>query len=714
VEPDAPRERVRVRKRKRSRRPRVRSPWLLIPLGALVLLVIAGGLLARDVQRVRTSLLAAQSSLLEVREAAGGIDVDAAAAALARADADLAEARSRSGGPLWSVAARMPVAGDSITVTREVVRTASALVDVAEQAVTEGSELLGDGLDVTVEDGRLDLGPLHAARELLAGLPLERLTEARARLAAAEPRWAPGQVLEGRADTLMVASEVIGSVERGRALLSALPTFLGEQGQRRYFLGVQTPAELRGTGGLIGYYAVLEAEAGRLELAQSGVYDTFEDLEDDAPTTGTIGQLAGDVTDGVPVSDEYAARYAHTASPAFFSNVNVDPDLPTTAPIMLGLFEKRTGERLDGVVLVDPVAMEMILRAIGEGIEIPSEVPQDAGLGEALPADRFAEFAMIDVYEQLGSDRSRDRKLALRATGDAVFARVVGGSWDGVAVSRALGDAAAGRHVQLYSRDGDEQEAFARVGVAGRLAATEGADLLAVTANNAVGGKQDVHLGHRVAAEVQLDDPRRDDEGHVTLQRRTDLRVEVDNPLPSEGMDEYIIGNCLVGTEGSGCFDGPPGVNRTWFTAWAPGAARLASPADGQALSGVRATEFRGLSAFDRYLETPSQDVAGFDLAWEGRAPASTDAGDLLYELTWWSQAKAIPTLLDVTVAAPVGWRVAKVEVSGGGSGQGLGAFGQGQVLTAEVDGDGRAHVTGTVTADTQLRVRMVGDDLTP
>jgi hypothetical protein len=698
------RERVRVRRGRRRSRPR--SPLVLVVLGVLVLAVAVGVLLVRDVQRVRSSLVAAQVSLEEVRGAVGAVEVERAAAALDRADAELAEARSRTGGPLWSLAAAVPVAGDSVTTTREVVRTASALVEVADVAVVEGAQLLGDGLDVQVADGRLDLGPLTAARTLLEELPLARLVEARDRLASARPRWAPGEVMQGRAETLAAADEVIGTVDRGQQILTALPSFLGERGERRYFLGVQTPAELRGTGGLIGYFAVLAVESGRFTLEQSDVYDALEDLEDAAPTTGYVGDLSGDLADGVEVSDEFAARYGHTAAPAFFSNVNVDPDLPTTAEVMLDLYELRMGERLDGVILVDPLAMQDLLVAIGGGIDVPSEL-SGGDLPSELPADRFAEFATVDVYERYGSDASDERKLLLRGLGDAAFARVFDGAWDGVAVSRAMADTASGRHLQVYSRDGDEQAAFERVGVTGSLHAPDGADLLTVTANNAVGGKQDVHLGHNVSADITLADPRRSDDGEVTLARRTDLRVEVDNPLPSEGMDEYIIGNCLVDDALGGCFDGPPGVNRTWFTAWAPGTSRLAALADGRGVESVRATEFRGLAAFDRYLETEPLSSNSFDLAYEGRAVATDENGGLTYELAWWAQSKAIPTLLDIAIAPPEGWRIAALEVSGGGSGLGSGPHGAGQPLTAEVR-DGLGRLGGTATEDAVLRVELV------
>jgi hypothetical protein len=685
--------------------------------GLVVLVALAGLLLARDLLAVRQSLTAAQASLAEVRTAAGAIDVEAASASLAQADRDLADARSRSGGPLWTLGTRLPVVGDSVSVTRGVVRVASAALDVAQEAVAAGDQLVGTGLDVRVADGQVDLAPLEQAREVLAALPLDGLVAARDPLRATEPGWAPQELLDGRRDTLRLADEAIGSIERGRELLDVLPSFLGTEGPRSYFLGVQTPAELRGTGGLIGYYAVLTVEDGRFELSPSEVFEALDEVgggpDGDpaaAPATGRIGQLSGDVTEGAQVDEEFRLRYDHTAAAGLFSNVNVDPDLPTTARVALDLFELRTGEQLDGLVLTDPVALEGILTAAGGELEVPEVAMDEVDLPATISPAAFAEFVTVDVYEQLGSGRGEERKLLLRSLGDLAFAAVFDGAWDGVTMSRALGDAASSRHLQVFSRHEAEQAAFEELGVAGALRAPDRGDLIAVTANNAVGGKQDVHLGHRIALDVELQDPLRDGE-EVTVLRTATVRTEVDNPLPAEGMDLYVIGNCLVGGDANQCFEGPPGENRTWFTVWFPRGTDLVEERGDDGRNRIRSGSIRSLTAFDRYLETPPESQLGFELDVTGEAPARTDAGDLLYDLTWWAQSKATPTLLDLRVAPPDGWRITDVEVEGGGDGRGFGAFGDGEPLDVRIGDDGRAALTGTVTADTVLRLRMTGDD---
>lgn len=702
-------ERVRVRvRRKRRRRSRLRWLWLPVVAGLVLLIAIAGALLARDALEVRRSLVVAQDELATVRAATAGLDLDRASASLARAEAELADARVRTVGPLWGLAAVLPVVGDSVEVTRAVVLTASAAVDVARGVVAEGGDLLGDGLRIEVVDDRVDLAPLLAARDVLVGLPLDQLAAARDRLRAADPQWAPEELLDGRLRTLELADETLVTLERGRELLTALPGFLGADGPREYFLGVQTPAELRGTGGLIGYFAVLTIDDGRFQLGTSEAYDGLADGDgevDANAVTQRIGTLGGDPADGAAVDRDFAAQYGHVAAAGNFSNVNVDPDLTVTAPVALDLFEVRTGRTLDGMVLLDQVALGDLLTAVGAELEIPAEFRVDNDLSASVPPQELTRLLTIGLYEELGDERSGERKALLEHLGDAAFAAVFAGNWDGIRVAQALAETSSGRHLQLHSREPAEQGAFTMVGIGGALQAPEGADLFAVTANNAVGGKQDVHVGHRIGLEVALDDVRRDERG-ITAVRTATVRTELENPLPAAGMDRYIIGNCLVDEARNQCFEGPPGENRTWFTVWTPGDSALLDVRADDGRVALRSNELRGLRVFDRFLETPSRSRSAFEVDIDGIVEARLESGELVYELAWWEQAKAIPTLLEVTLTPPDGWTVVDVEVAGGGDGRGLGVLGDGELLEARVE-DGRARLSGTVSADTNLTVRM-------
>jgi hypothetical protein len=313
----------------------------------------------------------------------------------------------------------------------------------------------------------------------------------------------------------------------------------------------------------------------------------------------------------------------------------------------------------------------------------------------------------VDVYDTLGSDRSDERKEVLGAIGDAAVAGVIGGGWDEIAMARAITGASVDRHLQVFSEDDREQEAFVEVGVGGALDLPTDADLLAVTANNAVGGKQDVHLGNTVEAMIRLEDIGQAADGTITAARTADIEVTVDNPLPASGLDEYIIGNCVRDDGTIGCFEGPPGWNWTWFSTWMPGSTGVAAASadNGEEVTGV--SDYRGFTVVDQFQATAPESSSSFELTTIGPVPLQVAETAFVYELQWWRQSKAIPDLLDIVVQAPEGWTVDAVEVVGGGTGRGAGVHGGGQELRADVQGTA-ARLSGTVTAHTKLRVSLV------
>jgi hypothetical protein len=685
----------------------------MLLLALLIGIPVGAGLLALDLFQVRAALQSARTSMSDAVVAISEVDLDRANLALDSADTELARARDHSSGPLWAVASVVPIVRDPTTTTQQIVEVASAAVAVGRTALTEGEPIVRDGLAIGVEDGRIDLGPLRDASDLLASLPVERLVGARDQLAAPRSGWVPEVLWEARADSLQLADRAIDTVSHARTVTAALPGFLGADGPRRYFVGVQTSAELRGTGGLIGFWGILSADEGRLVFGDSEVYEALDEIEGTPPDESSveqIGTLVGPFDEGVDADPEYLARYARVAGDSFFSNVNLDPDLPTTARVALDLYELRTGETLDGMILLDPAGLQQLLSAIGPELPVPPEVAAPLGLEASLPTERFAQLVTVDVYDTLGSDRSDERKVVLREIGDAAVAGVLGGGWDEVAMARAIVGASAERHLQVFSEDTGEQDAFVEVGVGGALDLPADADVLAVTANNAVGGKQDVHLGNTIEAVIQLDDIGQAADGTITAVRTSDIEVTVDNPLPSSGIDEYIIGNCVREDGDIACFEGPPGWNWTWFSAWVPGSTGLAGARtdEGDDLSDVTAvSQYRGFTVVDQYQATPPESSSSFGLTTIGRVPLQVAETSFVYELQWWRQSKAIPDLLDVLVQAPPGWTVEAVEVTGGGTGRGAGVHGGGQQLRADLQGTA-ARLSGTVTAHTRLRVSLV------
>jgi hypothetical protein len=706
------RQRVRVRK-KRKRRPirRWGGWWLVLPilLGALVFAGAVTALLARDVVVVRDALVATQDELRAVQRALGSADMDAAEQRLLAADQELAVARARSRGPLWSLAGAVPVAGRPILLVRALVDVATDATGLTTVAVQEGGALLADGIDIRVEDGQVDLTLLEGAAELLALLPADPLARSTAALAAADPGGSPQVVLEARDLVLELAVDTLDLVERTDALLSALPGFLGVNEPRRYFVGVQTSGELRGTGGLVGFFLVLVIDDGRFSIDGVDVYEGLEDVEggpDDSVPVSQVGVLGRGGEADAPA--DFAGRYAINGATSQFNNVNLDPDLPVVAEVALDLYEERTGEVLDGLILLDAIGFQAVLEATRTDLTLPDRVVQETGREPVIPAAEAARFTTIDIYELYGSGFGRQRKELLADLGADAFARVFAGGWDGVRVATTIAEAAADRHLQVYSRDPQEQRSFGAVRAIGAFAdAPPMGDRLAVTANNAVGGKQDVHLGHRFEVEVELGAVRLDDDPGPAVTRQTTVRTTLVNPLGPTGLDEYIIGNCPVGEGRNRCFEGPPGWNRTWWSVWtAPDELVVATDGDDGPVVPWPDT-MHGLRVLDHTQETAPRSESWFELTLEGDVALEVDGDDLSYRWNWWRQAKAIPDLLDVVIVAPPGYEVVDASLEGVGSGVGLlGVDADAEPAQLEVTGD-RVRLHGAVSRDTSVTLRL-------
>jgi hypothetical protein len=376
----------------------------------------------------------------------------------------------------------------------------------------------------------------------------------------------------------------------------------------------------------------------------------------------------------VAVSAAFAQRYGRLDAARSFSNVNLDPDLATTATVALDLFAEREGARVDGLVLFDPFGLQALLEALDITLVLPPELIEGTDAPATLPAADFARFVTVDVYDAFGEERSEERDRLTEQLGDQALAAVFGRDWDATRLAVALIDASAGRHLQVFSRRTDEQAALAATPVGGDLAgalADPRRDVIALTHNNAVGGKQDVHLGHRSSIGIELLAPSatalREARGTVEIERRMVIETTIVNTLEPGAFDRYITGNCLVGEATYGCFRGPEAHNRSWMTFWLDPATQVTQVTDQQGFPSVAQGEMHGAATYDVFVTVPPIEQRSVRLEAIGPQAVTLDPdGSLSYELVLWRQAKGVPDVIDVTVTAPDGYVVDDARLVGG------------------------------------------------
>ncbi|TVR37379.1 MAG: DUF4012 domain-containing protein [Nitriliruptor sp.] len=608
----------------------------------------------------------------------------------------------------WRVAESLPFVGGDVAALRALATTGAAAADIAEQLLDAARPVIERGADAVVVDGRLELDLLAGIADALDRADVDGLETTRRDLTDLADRPRVDALADAARQVLDVTGELATAVPEAGETLSLLLDLLGRDGPRRYLVAVQNPGELRGTGGLIGFLAVLELADGEVTLAEPTGIDS--DTAIDGTVLVPLGAFSRSTRFDIDAPAAYQSRYGSVGGATFLPSTNVDPDLPTVAPLVLAQYEQASGERLEGLFALDPLGLQLLFEAIGS-LDVPDDA---AALSEALPdpipADRIAEVLLIDSYEELGGGSPERRRYHAEVAG-AALREVLSGDWEPLEIGRALRGATDARHLQLHSAAPGEQRQLERLGIAGGLRAQEASDdLLAVTVVNIGGNKADVHVAHELQHEVRLEVVETDT--GQQLWRDSASRLRIVNAVDVDS-DPYIS-TSLLPTRPSEPRQttGELGLVRSWITLWAPPGATLlgAEDLDGEPLTTWRDT-IHGLQTVDHLLDTPHEQTTGVDIALRGATGVTVEGDRVTYPLTLWRQAKGIADHLDVAIEAPAGWRISDVELVTGGPAIGLGPAPFTDAVEVTARSPGELRLEGAMTADVRVVLELERDD---
>lgn len=472
---------------------------------ALVTVVgVAALLTARSAQR---DLVDAGLNLERARDAVDQGDVEGAADAFAESGRAASTAVAALHTPQLNLAGFLPVIGDSVRSATATAEAATLIADAGTGLFQEVAALPG-GLDaLTPREQRVptELAGLADGFERAHQL----ITLAGRIVDSAPADTTVDEVDDARALLMREIEVVLPRLQQLAALSRAVPAFLGADGPRRYFVGAQNPAELRGTGGLIGAFAIMTVEDGRIEI---GDFASISTLENDLPPPAVS-------------NPDYLERYAGHLQPGFgarWSNINFTPDVPTAAEAILSSYRTATREELHGVVVVDPYALQALMRVTG-----PTMIPR---IGR-VTADDVVEVVTNRAPEYFDSSGERKETLGDVATG--VVDDFLTGGHDPADQARALADAVAGGHTLLFSVDAEVQADLEAAGLGGALGAAE-PGFLAVFGNNLSESKLDYYLDRHVRYELF---PNPDGSANAVIE------VTLTNLAPVSGSPEHVIGS---------------------------------------------------------------------------------------------------------------------------------------------------------------------------
>src|SRR4051812_43077716 len=230
--------------------------------GLSLLWLIVTGLLAKQ------ALSQLQGRLAEIRALVADGRIDQART-LAKDIPVLSQRAHRlTTGPVWWTVAHIPYFGEPVEVARG---TAVAANDVGSGAVPRLINVLHliDPTRLRANGNTVRLGPLRRA----AG-PLQEAAD-RMDAAASEVAGLPADTWLSAIDSRRIEFAAELNVVRGYVDAAArgsriLPTMLGQHRTQRYFIGLQSEAEMRGTGGLPGAFAIATTHDGTLTFRRFG------------------------------------------------------------------------------------------------------------------------------------------------------------------------------------------------------------------------------------------------------------------------------------------------------------------------------------------------------------------------------------------------------------------------------------------------------------
>jgi hypothetical protein len=457
--------------RRRSRRSRRPYRWVAVPLIVLVVLAGAGvggwflvvkpwtqQLEAQVVGELQLGAAQLQAGTDEVKKANADHTpavLDDAKAKFANAQVHFANAKAFLAKDAYiKDAAGAPFIGKDYVKPRlatidAVATMGQALGRAGEDTILVDRPLLDPG-DPSASAGQRLISVLGSAGPGLAQLKTD-LTSAAAAADLVNPALLPASQAQTFAKTKGQIDRGLAGIIEFQQLTPALLEILGANGARTYLIEQVDPAELRGGGGFIGSFSILQADHGNLKLVRSADVATIDKYP--YPQPGSKLYIAP------PNASKQFATHGWV-----FGDSNYYTDFPGSAQSGEQLFLNQTGTKVDGVISLDPWAVAALLQVTG-----PIDVPE---FKTKADGNTFPE----DVFQRTERDSAQSAGAARKDYFAVVANRLIekitsipSGSW-GVLLT-ALNNSVQQRHLQVYFNNDSAEKEMASIFWAGAMVA---------------------------------------------------------------------------------------------------------------------------------------------------------------------------------------------------------------------------------------------------
>lgn len=520
-----------------------RLQHLLLWTALAALLCMAGAAwLGTKATAIGSELSSASELVPDLRTAILADDKNSAHATVFKMGEHTRAAKEAGDDPLWLAAAALPWIGQNFRAASEVATTADDVVRLGARPLVDVFQSL-DWSSLAPSQNGVDLSALSNAEPKISGAA-QAVSQSADRLDDIDAQ----RLLPEIAEPLVRAKTELGSLRsalRAAADTAALaPNMMGDTEPRNYLLIIQNNAESRASGGIPGALAVLNVDKGALTLVRQS-------------SAGEIGVISPPVNTAIQQREIYSQRIEK-----FMQDVNLTPDFPTAATTAAAMWDRRYGEKVDGVISLDPVALSYLLDAIG-----PVELTRpeliafaSTGLPTSLTAENVVKTLLSDVYAQVEKPAVQDVYFA--GVAQEIFAALSDGDANAKDLIKGISRGSAEGRVLLWSARRTEQSIVARYPISGSIDGPSVSPAqFGVYFNDGTGAKMDYYVKRTVQLVKHCP---------VNGYEQTTVRVMSTNTAPqdaSTSLPSYVTGG--------GAYGVPSGFVQTNIAAYGPAQANV-------------------------------------------------------------------------------------------------------------------------------------------
>ena len=437
-----------------------------------------------------------------LRTAAANKDLGAISAGLGRAADAIEMADSSAQDPLVQLFSNVPIIGNDIKAASVVSTDGRMVLLAAEEVTLVSNQLIKSGI------GKKPLTDSALVASLRDGMG--QMDAAVQKLNADLAKIDDTQLHFGLDTKIRSAKELVSSFATASSRLTPLvqvgTTVLEQPGKKRWFVSIQNLAELRGTGGITGAFAVITTDNGKLHLEEYGSDKVL--LNDGRIDYKNYPEELRDLW-GVDLSD--------------WRDINASAHAPYAAELLADGWKKVRGKSVDGVLFIGQGVVSQLSGAVG-----PIEVR-----GVTIDKDNAVDFLAKGIYAKFTNVQVKDAVVGEIAS--EMFQRLIDGKVSGSGLFAAAANDKTGDKVMAWSRDKKTQQVFSKYQVSGEVSTAFGPNVT-VTLNNAGGNKLDAYT--TVKADYLLGICNVDTfSGYQG--RKSRVTVEVTNSSP-KGLPAYV------------------------------------------------------------------------------------------------------------------------------------------------------------------------------